>query len=226
MMAKKIYHVTLGERTYSEIKKLIQTGQVKPGQRLRYNDLVIKLGVSQTPIKEAFTRLESEGLVVNIPRRGAMVRQMSVKDVREVFEIREMLESLASSLTARNARDEDITKLTSINERFKEASLLKNVKECIEEDCYFHELLYKFSNNDKLVHLMIQSNLHLLSIAESSPNFFEISHQYYQHHDNIIKAILARNEVQAEHAMRDHIHYSKEQILAALSSATTYQISV
>lgn len=220
-MAKKIYHVTLGERTYSEIKKLIQTGQVKPGQRLRYKDLVLKLGVSQTPIKEAFTRLESEGLVVIIPRRGAMVRQMSVRDVKEVFEIREMLEALASRLTTCNARDEDIINLKLINTRFRDASIIKNVKECIEEDCHFHEMLYKYSNNNKLGHLMTQSNLHLLSIAESSPNFFEISDQYYRHHDNIIRAIMERNEDKAERAMRDHIQYSREQILMALSSLIT-----
>ena len=219
-MAKKIYHVTLGERTYSEIKKLIQTGQVKPGQRLRYHELVQKLGVSQTPIKEALMRLESEGLVVIIPRRGAMVRQMSVKDVKEVFEIREMLESLASRLTASHAKEEEIENLRLINERFREASIIKDVKECIEEDCHFHEMLYKYSSNNKLSHLMTQSNLHLLSIAESSPNFFEISDNYYHHHDNIIKAIMERNEENAERAMRDHIHYSKEQILTALSKVT------
>ncbi len=218
-MAKKINHVTLGERTYSEIKKMIKTGQVKPGEKLRYNDLVLKLGVSQTPIKEAFMRLEGEGLVAIIPRRGAMVRQMSVKDVKEVFEIREMLESLASSLTACKAKGGDIEKLKLINERFKKASISKNVKECIEEDCYFHEMLYKYSSNERLIHLMIQSNLHLLSIAESSPNFLEISDQYYQHHENIIEAIIERNEEKAELAMRDHIRYSKAQILAALSSA-------
>jgi DNA-binding GntR family transcriptional regulator len=181
--------------------------------------LVQKLGVSQTPIKEAFMRLESEGLVVIIPRRGAMVRQMSLRDVKEVFEIREMLESLASRLTARNAKEEDMVNLKSINERFRKAALVKDVKECIEEDCHFHEMLYKYSNNNKLSHLMTQSNLHLLSIAESSPNFFEISDNYYRHHDNIIKAIIQHDEEMAEKSMRDHINYAKEQILAALGSA-------
>lgn len=225
-MAKKIYNVTLGERTYNKIKKLIQTGEIKPGQRLRYNDLVLTLGVSQTPIKEAFMRLESEGLVVNIPRRGVMVRQMSTKDVKEVFEIREMLESLASRLTARNAKEEEIETLKQINERFKKAYTAKNVKVCIEEDCYFHEMLYKYSKNSKLNSLMIQSNLHLLSIAESSPNFFEISDQYYIHHSNIIEAIIARDEAKVELCMREHIEYSKEQIIAALKSVSSLRKSV
>lgn len=212
-MDKGIQYVSLGERTYQEIKKLIVSGQIQSGERLRYKDLVERLNVSQTPIKEAFTRLENEGLVVTIPHRGTIVKELSIKDIREMFQIREMLESLAARLAACNANAKEIEQLRRINQKFSDAAANKNVKSCTEEDYRFHELLYKIAANDRLIRLMNYSNIHLLSIAQTSSNFLEISAVYKQHHTDIVAAIADHDQSSAESLMRNHLQYAKEQVI-------------
>jgi DNA-binding GntR family transcriptional regulator len=212
-MVKAIQHRSLGEKTYTELKNLIVSGQIKPGERLFYQQLVEQLGVSQTPIKEAFTKLENEGYLVTIPRKGTFVRELSAKEIREIFQIREMLEALAVRLMCRLPDGKGTETLIETNKRFRSAYLKKDLKACTREDYNFHETIIKLSGNEKLFDLMTRSNLHLLSIAQGSPNFLDIAAEYYKKHAEIIEAIQKHEEKAAEQLIREHIGYGQEQVL-------------
>jgi DNA-binding GntR family transcriptional regulator len=204
-MTKRIQHPTLGEQTYEEIKKLIIWGKIKPGERLLYNRVVKELGVSQTPIKEAFTRLEHDGYLVSIKRKGTFVRQISPKDIAEVFQIREMLEALAVRLVCRKAEPEAIRRLEELNQRFMEAAIRKDENTCIQADYNFHTALIELSGNAKLVELMTKTNYHLISIAQRSERSLEIAGSYSDMHRSIIDALKTGDEDEAERLMREHI---------------------
>ena len=106
----------LRDVVFENLREAIVEGRLKPGQRLMEVQLAEQLGVSRTPVREAIRKLELEGLVVMLPRKGAYVANMSLKDLKDVLEIRASLEGLAASLAAERISDEDIKKLEFIIE--------------------------------------------------------------------------------------------------------------
>ncbi len=215
----RFYHPSLSERTTQEVKNLILSGQIKPGDRLYYQDIARLLAVSNTPIRDAFSRLENEGLIVSVPRKGAFVREYSPKDIREIFQIRGMLEGLAVRLACEKEGNLDCTSLRDANNRFRQALERKDASLCAQEDYAFHSTIIEMSGNSKLVELMAKSNFHLLSIAQNSPNFFEIADKYIDMHDKIVTAMESRDSEIAEHLIREHIKYGEEQVLLYMDSA-------
>ena len=101
----------LRELVFEAIREAIVDGTLEPGERLMEAQLAEDLGVSRTPVREAIRQLELAGFVVMIPRRGAYVADISIKDVADVFEIRGALEALAASLAAERASEEEIEQL-------------------------------------------------------------------------------------------------------------------
>ncbi|HCX65345.1 MAG TPA: GntR family transcriptional regulator, partial [Eubacteriaceae bacterium] len=113
-----------------------------------------QMGVSRTPVREAIRKLELEGLVIMVPRKGAYVSGLSKEDVREVLEIRAVLEGLAAQLAARYAEENDIRDLNGIVEKFVEAAHADDVVKLIQYDSDFHDVIYRASKNKKLVQLI------------------------------------------------------------------------
>ena len=97
----------LRDVVFENLRGAIVEGRLKPGERLMEVQLAEQLGVSRTPVREAIRKLELEGLVVMLPRKGAYVANMSLKDLIDVLEIRASLEGLAASLAAERITDED-----------------------------------------------------------------------------------------------------------------------
>ena len=93
------------------LRDAVRNGILKPGERLMEIQLAEELGVSRTPVREAIRRLELEGYVIMMPRRGTYVANLSIRDINEVFEIRTSLESLSSGLAAERITDEELERL-------------------------------------------------------------------------------------------------------------------
>ena len=101
----------LREVVCETLRDAIRKGKLKPGERLMESQLAEDLGVSRTPVREAIRKLELEGYVIMMPRRGTYVANLSIRDVNEVFEIRTSLDSLASGLAAERITDEELERL-------------------------------------------------------------------------------------------------------------------
>lgn len=132
----------LRDVVFENLREAIVEGRLKPGQRLMEVQLAEQLGVSRTPVREAIRKLELEGLVVMLPRKGAYVANMSLKDLKDVLEIRASLEGLAASLAAERISDEDIKKLEFIIEEFNDSINESNVEALLKKDVEFHECIY------------------------------------------------------------------------------------
>ena len=85
---------SIREVVLQELRTAIFTGDIKPGDRLVENNIAIAMGVSRTPVREALRQLESEGLAINIPRKGTVVKGICIEDAIEIYDIREVLEGL------------------------------------------------------------------------------------------------------------------------------------
>lgn len=146
----------LRDVVFENLREAIVEGKVKPGQRLMEVQLAEQLGVSRTPVREAIRKLELEGLVIMLPRKGAYVANMSLKDIIDVLEIRASVEGLAASLASERISPEDIKKLEAILKDFEQSAAGSDVETLLKKDVEFHECIFKATNNKKL-HQLINS---------------------------------------------------------------------
>ena len=104
-------YLPLRDVVFNTLRQAILTGEMEPGERLMEIQLANKLGVSRTPIREAIRKLELEGLVVMVPRKGAEVADITEKDLRDVLEVRTALEELSIELAMKNITQEEFEQL-------------------------------------------------------------------------------------------------------------------
>ena len=149
-------YLPLRDVVFNTLRNAILTGELSPGERLMEIKLADKLGVSRTPIREAIRKLELEGLVVMLPRKGAYVANMSLKDIVDVLEVRASLEGLSASLAAERISEVDLKKLKKIAEEFKESTINSDIETLLKKDVEFHECIFEAANNKKL-HQVINS---------------------------------------------------------------------
>ena len=144
----------LRDVVFQTLREAILQGRLKPGDRLMEIQLANQLGVSRTPIREAIRMLEQEGLAITVPRKGAQVAKMSEKDMEDVLETREVLDSLAVSKACERMTSEELENLKAARDRFEAAVNKGDTREIAEADVAFHDVIYRASNNPKLVNIL------------------------------------------------------------------------
>jgi len=158
-------YLSLKDRVYHNIKFQIIRGTLKPGTRLPEEELSKAMNISRAPIREAFNRLEKEGFVTIIPRKGTAVSNITAQIIEDIFEIRETLESLA---VKKSIGKISIEKLEKVGESFKNfINKPVNAENCIQYltlDKKFHDLLSQNCGNKKLIELLanLQEQIHWL----------------------------------------------------------------
>lgn len=140
----------LGSQVFQFLKEQIISGKLEEGARLNELELQRTLGTSRTPIREAFRRLEAEGLVEFIPRRGAFVRSISTEEVREAAVVRASLEALALSLAGKRIDPAHLEDLSQLLDRMDEAIENGAIEEFTAAHWLFHNTLVELSGNQVL----------------------------------------------------------------------------
>lgn len=147
-------YLPLRDVVFNALREAILKGDLTPGERLMEKQLAEKMGVSRTPIREAIRKLELEGLVVMVPRKGAQVAEITEKDVKDVLEVRAALDELAVKLACYKITDEDIEALKEAMKDFDEARETGDVDRLVEVDIRFHDIIHKCTDNEKLEHIV------------------------------------------------------------------------
>ena len=132
------------------LRAAILNGAVPPGGQLRERDIATELGVSRSPLREALTRLEEEGLIVKIPFRGAFVVEVSAQDVAEIASIRLLVEPYAGELALETLRGPERSRLTQTVEELRQATEKNDIPASIDAHLQFHRLFYDFSGHGVL----------------------------------------------------------------------------
>lgn len=146
-------YLPLRDVVFNTLRQAILKGELKPGERLMEIALAEKLGVSRTPIREAMRKLELEGLVVMIPRRGAQVANITEKDLNDVLEVRIALENVAIEKACTRMSKEDMGRLWLAAKEFERTMAEGNLVRLAEADVAFHEIIYRASDNLSLIHI-------------------------------------------------------------------------
>ena len=147
-------YLPLRDVVFNTLRQAILRGELKPGERLMEIQLANKLGVSRTPIREALRKLELEGLVNMVPRKGAEVADITEKSLRDVLEVRKALEELSVQLACEKSTEEEIEELKRVAERFKDTLDDQDVTKIAEADVAFHDVIYTATDNQKLILLL------------------------------------------------------------------------
>lgn len=147
-------YLPLRDVVFNTLRQAILRGELKPGERLMEVQLANKLGVSRTPIREAIRKLELEGLVLMIPRKGAEVAEITEKSLMDVLEVRKALEELAVQLCCDKITPAEIADLHRAAEEFQKILESNDVTEIAEADVRFHDIIYMATGNQKLIQLL------------------------------------------------------------------------
>lgn len=200
----------LRDVVFESLREAILEGKLSPGQRLMEVQLAEQLGVSRTPVREAIRKLELEGLVVMLPRKGAYVADISLKDLVDVLEIRASLEGLSASLAAERISEDDIKELEKIAQDFKEYALNGNVEQLLKMDVEFHECIFKAANNKKLHQLINSLWEQVYRFRVTYISDYDSSVNIIKEHELILDAIKNGDSELAKKYATEHIEKAEQ----------------
>ncbi|WP_303813723.1 GntR family transcriptional regulator [Selenomonas ruminantium] len=208
----------LREVVCESLREAIRSGILKPGERIMEIQLAEELGVSRTPVREAIRKLELEGYVVMMPRRGTYVASMSIRDINEIFEIRTALESLSNGLAADHITDDELEHLQRllviIGGYIKEG----NIEKIVETDIEFHDLLYHAARNERLVGIISNLRDQLTRFRTLSMSYPGRLEETLEEHRLIVDAIASGDRKAASRAAERHMENSEKTLLKAMDA--------
>lgn len=203
----------LRDVVFNTLRKAILTGELKPGERLMEIHLANRLGVSRTPIREAIRKLELEGLVIMIPRRGAEVAQITKKSLKDVLEVRRALDALCAELACERITEEETQQLKEACRTFEEAIGTGDITTIAAADVALHDIIVKATGNARLIQL-------INNLSEQMYRYrFEYIKDESQHehlvaeHRMICEGIFEKDKEKAAKAAKLHIDNQEKSII-------------
>jgi len=199
---------SLREVAYDELRARIVGLQLAPGTRLIERDLADELAVSRIPLREAIQRLQRDGLVVVVPRQGAIVSPFTVDDVRDLFDVRESLEVLAARLAAERADDKGLEALAAQLDTARRATERRDKAAIAAANAGFHTMIVDLAANPLLESVLqplearTQWLFHLTKDRDATVQCRE--------HEELLAAIADHDPDRAAESAFHHVHSGRE----------------
>jgi DNA-binding GntR family transcriptional regulator len=208
-----IPHVRLVDEASKAIREVILTGELPPGSQLRQADLAKKMRISRTPLREALMKLEQEGLIAVLPRRGFRVVDLNLEEAIELYELREMLDGLAARLAALRASDDVLKTLGNFIRKMDECVQRQDTHGWLIEHGAFHEEIFRASRNTRLIGLIANIRLSIQRFHPVLLNTQDRLRKAFHEHESIFRAIRSHDPDTAERLARLHIASAREIIV-------------
>ena len=221
-MAGKLSKVNLNdykplrEVIFETLRNAIITGELKPGERLMEVQLAEKMGVSRTPVREAIRKLELEGLVEMLPRKGAHVADLSIKDIMDVLEVRASLDGLATALAAERIKPEQVKELKHVQTQFLQYVEKQNLQGTIKKDVEFHDIIYSCSGNEKLIQIANNLREQVYRFRVIYLKDYISPKEIVKEHAEILEAVAEKDMEKARKIAEEHIKNQEKAFLKAL----------
>ena len=203
----------LQDVVFNTLRQAILIGELKPGERLMEIHLADRLGVSRTPIREAIHKLEREGLVTIIPRRGAEVSRITEKSMNDVLEVRRALDALCVELACDRITEEGLNNLKDACINFEQSVKTGDNKKIAQADVALHDIIVQATGNQRLIQLVND-------LSEQMYRYrFEYIKDGSQHqtlveeHKIIYQSIVRKDKKTASEAARTHIDNQEKAII-------------
>lgn len=198
--------LSLGERAYRRLRESIVQGMLPAGRKVSERSLAIELGISAQPVREALRRLEQDGMVVTLPRRGTVVAEVGPAQLGELGRIRAALEGVACALAAERLQAGDLAALSAILPRMKAGTVAADTDALDEANEEFHAIIHRATGNlflmRSLAALRAYDHLGRHRAVGSTPRDMP---KALTEHRGIVAALRRRDPALAEARMRHHV---------------------
>ncbi|HHW01406.1 MAG TPA: GntR family transcriptional regulator [Thermoanaerobacterales bacterium] len=198
---------------FESIRKAIFDGELKPGDRLVEKELAEKMQVSRTPIREALRKLETEGLIKHVPRKGVVVKGFTPDDIIEIYSIRQALEALAITYTVKNITEAEIKKLKALLERMSELTEEDDTTNLFNTSQEFNEILIRSCRMPRLIKLINTYQEYLERFRVVTMGKKERKLSALKDHREILQAVIDRDAARAKQMVENHLQGALEAYL-------------
>jgi len=209
---------TYQQRAYNYIREQIFLLVFKPGEFITDTQVATKLDISRTPVREAFHRLEQEGLLVNVARRGWRVYSLSLEDIHEIFDVKVAVEGMVARKAAESTNEELRRELMTALEHMAEAAATGNIDAWIQSDQRLHQVLFDMARNDRARQIVMNLNDQWLRVRIGFTAIQGRMTRSADEHRLVIQAILAGNGEEAELLIRQHLNTVREELVHLLAT--------
>lgn len=215
----------LVDKLAADLQARVLSGALPSGSRLRQSTIAAEFGVSRTPVREALRKLQAGGLIELQPHRGAVVRGLSAREIRDAYEVRAELEALSAELAATRIRHDQLERLHAVQARFHDGldrtvaareggetqgSDVERAEIWGRANDEFHQTIQQASGNLVLATTLAQlhqgfpRDLSRIVLSESTP----LLRENVREHEQILEALTARDPVRAREVMRSHVRHA------------------
>ena len=204
---------------YETLKHAIVIGEIPAGSRIVETEYAERMHISRTPLREALRKLEIDGLVEYLPRRGVMVRTFTVDDVEEIYTIRNTLEMLTLPAVVANITDEDVAELRQILSEMDPLDKKNDIQAISPRAREFHARFTSISGQKRIVHINQTQDEYLRRFSEISIAKDKRRHAAHQEHHDMVIFAEQHDLENLKRLVHKHIERSKETCLQALEEA-------
>ena len=209
--------VALTDWTYQYLRNQLLNMEIEPGEQMRIEDFCEILNVSRTPVREAFLKLSTEGLIKVKPRVGYFATDITEREIREVCEVREIIESRAVRKAAEELDDDDLSVLKMIMDRTRKAVKERNHSDFMESEIEFHEFLHKNFKNRLLIEFL-ESLDSVIYRGRVLANYNKSTlKKTLEEHEKILEAILNRDADKAAWYMGEHLQNVSDRLVELIN---------
>ncbi|WP_439610876.1 GntR family transcriptional regulator [Reyranella sp.] len=213
-----IARLTLPEAAAERLRALIIEGELAPGAKLNERELSERLGVSRTPLREAFRMLAADGLLIQLPNRGAQVVALSREDVRGAFEVMGALEGLAGELAVERVTDADVADLRTLQEQMEAAHAAHDLPAYYRINRAIHDRLNAIAGNAILgqTYRTLNARLHALRFRSNlNPAKWALA---VSEHRSMIAALAARDGAALRGLLVGHLRAKQQAVLDSMDN--------
>ena len=204
---------SLREEVYQSLRKSILHGKLEPGQHLIEEQLADQAGISRTPVREAFHKLERDELVIRLPKGGFAVRKFIREDVEEIFGIRSALESYAVYFATLHITPDKIAILEKKMKESEDALEKGEEDKVVQLHTEFHDLLYKSCKSKKLIEMINTFRDYFYRYRSALLHVENAVSYSHRDHRQMLEAMKKKSPKLAERLVRRHLERGKELIL-------------
>lgn len=196
---------SLRGRVFHKLREDILNGKYKENEELRESAIGEELGVSRTPVREAFRQLELEGLIQMVPNKGAYVTGITLKDVQDIYMMRSMLEGLCARWATEHITEEQLSEMEEniyLSEFHEQRG---HMEQFAELDNRFHEILYEACNSKMLEHTLKDFHQYVYRVRRKTLANANRGKASNQEHRMIMEAIKEKDAQRAEQLANQHM---------------------
>jgi DNA-binding GntR family transcriptional regulator len=213
-----IVRPALQEEVVARIKQLIEDGFLMPGSRIPERQLCAQLGISRTPLREAFRILAADGIIEIQPRRGATVKRLQPDDIDHMFEVLEALEGIAGELACDRISNEELLAVVELHKKMMSAYSQRRQRRFFEINQEIHERIVKAAANPVLsrVYEGLSGQVRRIRyLGKTSDEQWDIA---AREHEAIIDALKARNKKAMATVMRAHLRSKRQRVKSLIGA--------